>query len=51
MTDKIAYRQGDGFKSLWAFLVDRRALTDVLFRCQRASGPSKEKLAPLPSVL
>jgi RsiW-degrading membrane proteinase PrsW (M82 family) len=40
-----AYGQGNGFKGLWAFLVQRRALAYVLFRCQRASGPFKEILA------
>jgi len=40
-----AYGQSNGFKGLWTFLVQRRALAYVLFRCQRASGPSKENLA------
>lgn len=45
------YRPGEGFKWLWTFLVDSRALAYVLFRCQHASGPSKEKLALRASVL
>ncbi|MGO8856684.1 MAG: hypothetical protein ACLQO1_13370 [Steroidobacteraceae bacterium] len=37
-------------KWLWAFLVDRRALAHVVFRCQHASGPTKDKLADLAFV-
>jgi hypothetical protein len=40
-----AFGQGNGFRGLWAFFVQRRALAYVLFRCQRASGPFKEILA------
>jgi RsiW-degrading membrane proteinase PrsW (M82 family) len=46
-----AYGQGKGFKDLWAFLVDRRALAYVLLRSQRASGASREKLVLRAAVL
>jgi len=36
---------GDRFKKLWAFLVERRALAYMLFRRQRASGRTGERLA------
>ncbi len=39
------YGHGEGLKWLWSFLADRRGLAYVLFRCQHASGPTKEKLA------
>jgi PrsW family intramembrane metalloprotease len=46
------YGPGEGFKWLWTFLVDRRALAYVLFRCQQAAaGPTKEKLALRAKVL
>ena len=45
------YGQGNGFKGLWAFLVQRRALAYVLFRCGRATGPSKENLARQAALL
>jgi RsiW-degrading membrane proteinase PrsW (M82 family) len=46
-----SYGHGEGYKWLWRFLVDRRALAYVLFRCQHASGPTKDKLALLATTL
>jgi RsiW-degrading membrane proteinase PrsW (M82 family) len=43
--------QGNSLKGLWASLVDRRALAYVLFRCQRSSELTREKLARLATVL
>ena len=45
------YGQSDGLSGLWAFLVGRRALAYVLFRCKQASGPTKETLARHAAVL
>ena len=45
-----AYGSGQGLKSLWSFLVNRRSLAYVLFRCQHASGPTKDKLGFLVTV-
>jgi len=45
------YGHGESYQWLWNFLVDRRALAYVLFRCQRASGPNKDKLALLATTL
>jgi RsiW-degrading membrane proteinase PrsW (M82 family) len=41
----------NSLKGIWEFLVDRRALAYVLFRCERSSGPTREKLARLATVL
>jgi len=46
-----SYENGNGLKRLWAFLVDRRALAYVLFRCQHASELTQGKLALLATVL
>jgi len=43
--------QGDGLKELWNFLVDRRALAYLVFRCQRSSSPTKEEMARAAAVL
>ena len=45
------HREGNRLKALWAFLVERRALAYVLFRCQRSTGLAQEKLACLAGVL
>lgn len=45
------FGQGDGIKGLWAFLMARRSLAYVLFRWQRASGPTKENLAGLAAAM
>lgn len=44
-------REGNDLKGLWAFLLDRRALAYVLFRCQRSSGLIREEFARLAAVL
>jgi len=43
--------QGNSLKALWVYLVERRALAYVLFRCQRSSGITREKLSLLAKVL
>ena len=40
-----------GFKMLWAFLIDRRALAYALFRYRGASGMARAELACLAAVL
>jgi len=43
--------RGVGFKVLWAYLVERRALAYALFRCGRSSGTTQQKFARLASGL
>jgi hypothetical protein len=40
-----------GLKTMWAFLVDRRALAYVLFRYRRASGIVRAELACFGAIL
>ncbi len=43
--------EGHSLKALWVYLLDRRALAYVLFRCRRSSGLACKNLALLAAVL